>query len=683
MRIAPRLILLFAGITFISTVSVALLTSQGARTALRNSIVENYQSRAGEGASNIELLLRERVQEAEQIARRQAVLEALRAANRGYEGRDEQEIAARIRALDHEWIATGATSAAAVQIQGSGLSHYLQEWMASAPRRYGEIFVTDRRGAVVAATGKLSDYYQADEQWWSGGFAGGRGELFVDDHGLDASTGTLVVGIVVPVRDGDRVIGVLKVNYNLDVLFALPLADRLPEGGRTFLARANGEIIAWAGGDRPPALRAEEITSMRSGSVDWMEVQGRAGARLRAHAPVNFTSHTRVLDSGSRPGISGERWYASSWHVFLDVGQDTAFAPLASLKHLAIVTTAIVLLMATLLAVATARSLSRPLHVLRDGAERIAGGDLAHRLTVQPGDEVGELAAAFNKMAAVLEMQMAALRESERSLQQLNDELEQRVTERTEQLAQSNAELERFAYVASHDLQEPLRTVASYLQLIERRYAGRLDDAGREFVAYAVEGASRMRELINDLLEFSRVQTRARPFTLVSLENLLAEIQADLRIAIEENAAVITHDPLPGVMGDAGQLRRLFQNLIGNAIKYRGKEAPRIHLSARRLESLPKNRPEGVPESGWLISVRDNGIGIEPQYHEKVFQLFQRLHGREDYPGTGLGLALCRRIAERHGGTIWVESGPATGSTFHVALPMGYQREGQRLTAGN
>lgn len=676
MRIAPRLILLFVGITFISTVFVALLTSQSARTALRKSIVENYQSRAGEGASNIELLLRERVQEAEQIARRQAVLEAVRAANRSDEGRDEQEIAAHIRALDQEWIATGATSAAAAQIQGNALSRYFQEWMASAPRRYGEIFVTDRRGAVAAATGKLSDYYQADEQWWVEGFAQGRGALFVDDHGLDASTGTLVVGVVVPVRDGDRVIGVLKVNYNLDVLFALPLADRLPEGGRTFLARGNGEIIAWAGGDRPPALQAGEITSMRTGSVDWMEVQGRAGPRLRAHAPVYFTSYTRAVDSGARPDISGERWYESSWHVFLDVRQDTAFAPLASLKHLAMVTTGIVLLMAALVAVATARSLSRPLHVLRDGAERVAGGDLAHRLMVQPGDEVGELSAAFNKMAAVLEMQMAALRESEKSLQQLNEALEQRVIERTERLAQSNAELERFAYVASHDMQEPLRTVASYLQLIERRYAGKLDDAGREFIGFAVDGASRMRELIDDLLEFSRVQTRARPFTLVSLENLLAEIQTDLRIAIEENAAIVTHDPLPGVMGDAGQLRRLFQNLIGNAIKYRGKEAPCIHLSARRLESSPVARPEGVPESGWLISARDNGIGIEPQYHEKVFQLFQRLHSREDYPGTGLGLALCRRIAERHGGTIWVESGPRAGSTFHVALPMGYQREG-------
>jgi PAS domain S-box-containing protein len=238
------------------------------------------------------------------------------------------------------------------------------------------------------------------------------------------------------------------------------------------------------------------------------------------------------------------------------------------------------------------------------------------------------------------------------------------------QLAASNRELSHFAYIASHDLQEPLRTVASYLQLIERRYKDKLDDAGREFIDFAVDGANRMQGLIRDLLEFSRVQTQGMPFAEVDLDAVLAEVVADLKTGIEETGAAVTHDPLPVILGDAGQLRRLLLNLIGNAIKYRGEAAPRIHVSARRIEDSEIGRPGTAPDKGWLISVSDNGIGIEAQYFEKVFQLFQRLHTREKYPGTGLGLALCKRIVERHGGAIWVESTPGGGSIFHIALPI-------------
>ncbi len=225
------------------------------------------------------------------------------------------------------------------------------------------------------------------------------------------------------------------------------------------------------------------------------------------------------------------------------------------------------------------------------------------------------------------------------------------------ELTHSNEELRQFAYVASHDLQEPLRMVASYTELLARRYSSQLDDEARKFILYAVEGATRMQQLIDDLLLFSRVGTRKLPQESVSTEELLATALHNLQAAIDESGAEITRDELPTVRADSSQMLQLFQNLVGNAIKFRRPgEPPRIHVSACTLGQE------------WQFSITDNGIGIDPQFSERIFTIFQRLHAREQYPGTGIGLAICKRIVERHGGRIWVESVPGQGSTFHFTL---------------
>jgi light-regulated signal transduction histidine kinase (bacteriophytochrome) len=199
--------------------------------------------------------------------------------------------------------------------------------------------------------------------------------------------------------------------------------------------------------------------------------------------------------------------------------------------------------------------------------------------------------------------------------------------------------------------------MASYLQLLERRYKGKLDADADEFIAYALEGAARMRALTNDLLEYSRVGTRGRPFEPTDCVGVIQGVLANLLAAVEESGAVVTYDGLPTVMADATQLTQLFQNLIGNAIKFRGKEPPPVRISAER---------QGKE---WLFSVSDNGIGIAPEYTDRIFNIFQRLHSRSEYPGTGIGLAICKKIVERHGGRIWVESEPGKGSTFHFTIP--------------
>ena len=226
-----------------------------------------------------------------------------------------------------------------------------------------------------------------------------------------------------------------------------------------------------------------------------------------------------------------------------------------------------------------------------------------------------------------------------------------------EELKRSNSELEQFAYVASHDLQEPLRMVSSYTQLVMKRYGERLDGDAREFMNYVVDGAARMKQLIEDLLAYSRVGTKGKEFKATPVESAFRRAVTNLRAAIEESGAEVTHDPLPTVSADEVQLAQLFQNLMGNALKFKGPEKTKI-----RVEAI-ENPTE------WEFHVRDNGIGIEKQYFERIFMLFQRLHTKGDYPGTGIGLAICKKVVERHGGRIWVESEPGKGSSFNFTLP--------------
>jgi signal transduction histidine kinase len=278
---------------------------------------------------------------------------------------------------------------------------------------------------------------------------------------------------------------------------------------------------------------------------------------------------------------------------------------------------------------------------------------------------IGEVLAFLFLFAAgfVVQQELRQRKLAEEEVRRLNADL----AGRAKDLERSNVELQQFAYVASHDLQEPLRTIASFTQLLAKRYHDKLDDTAREFINYAVDGSKRMQALIDDLLVLSRVGTQGKPFETVACDAVLDQVLKNLQAAIQDSGALITRGPLPTIFAEESQLTQLFQNLLANAIKFHAADAPHIHVSAERQDAA------------WKIMVRDNGIGISPDQKDRIFVIFQRLHTKKQYPGTGIGLAICKKIAERHGGRIWVEPSPTGGSTFSFTIANGEMADAKEM----
>jgi light-regulated signal transduction histidine kinase (bacteriophytochrome) len=288
----------------------------------------------------------------------------------------------------------------------------------------------------------------------------------------------------------------------------------------------------------------------------------------------------------------------------------------------------------------------KPIAQLTDQVRKVAAGDFDHRLSVARPAELAELSSHVDSMRVRI---VSAWRRAE---------------EQSDELRRSNGELEQFAYVASHDLQEPLRKVASFTQMLEQRYGDRLDDRAKEYIRYAVDGAKRMQLLINDLLDFSRVGRVTGERVVTDTDAALSTALDNLSAAIEDTGTVVTRDALPKVVGNRGQLTQLFQNLIENAVKFRSDLPPRVHIGVKRAGRM------------WEFSCSDNGIGVDAKYADRIFLIFQRLHARDVYPGTGIGLALCRKIVEYHGGQLWLDNedsgadkADGKGATFRWTLP--------------
>jgi signal transduction histidine kinase len=664
MSLKSRLIMSFLLIALIPAVIMGWFTVQMSLRALEDSIGANFQGIAHAKADAIDQILDAHVEEARVLATHPEVLAALTEANLRFEEGTLEANREEIRRLDEQWLASKKLSPTADAVYDHPLSSYLRSYQARDTERYGEIFVTDRLGAAVAMTTRLSDYDQADEAWWSEPVSQGVDGLFIDDRGLDASVGALILGVVVPVVDQGEIIGVLKINYEVQAILGIVEPFEQDMSDRVLLARGNGELVADSlgvelGNEAPltPELWA------RLDERGWAESDRAGVATIAAHAHVTTPINTRIPTEGAIKGVSGERWSPLGWQLLVEAERSALLAPVQRLRSVASLLGAVVLLVVTFVAVRTASSLSRPIGRLRQGAEIIGSGDLDHRVGLERKDELGVLSNAFDEMAARLQATLASRDELDREVEERK--LAQLRLQRTlAELARSNEELEQFAYVASHDLQEPLRKVRTFGDRLVKRAGDGLDERSLDYLARMQGAAERMQKLIDALLSYSRVSSKARPFAPVELNEVLAGVLSDLETRLEREGASVTVGALPRVHADAMQLQQLMQNLVGNALKFTHPDRPAV------VEISAERRPEAFDGAGgWCIRVRDNGIGFEREAAARIFEPFQRLHARSRYEGTGIGLAICAKIVQRHGGLLTATAQPDQGACFEILLP--------------
>lgn len=512
---------------------------------------------------------------------------------------------------------------------------------------YANLGIIDREGYVVAsAISATNRVYLGDRSYFQR--ATNTLKFSVGDYQIGRITGKPTLNMAYPVKDvRGQLKNVLYAALDLNWIGTLIGRNDLPAGSTLTIVDRNGVILVRY---PDPGRRFTGIMATNVPAAKQMLMLNRDG-----------TLRTRGLDGVSRlyayAPLTKSEGLADAW-VFVGIPTATVVrnANILLLENLAF------LGMVTLVAMAVAWFGSdwfvlKQVRMLLDTTRRLSEGDLKARAGLGPGGELNQLGQAFDAMAAALEQRVLEREKAQRELSELNAALEERVGERTSELERSNHDLEQFAYVVSHDLQEPLRSVSSFLQILQSRVGQKLEPENREFLQYSVDGARRMQQLITDLLNYARVGQRARAAERVEMEDLLAHVLHNLDASIKESGATVEHDPLPAVKGDPGQISQVFQNLVGNALKFRSERPLRVSIRTRRVGK------------DWQFEIRDNGIGIEPRDFERIFVIFQRLHTRDEYPGTGIGLAICKKIIEAHGGRIWVESQLGEGTSFFFTLP--------------
>lgn len=499
-------------------------------------------------------------------------------------------------------------------------------FFASHQQEFEAVSFADKEGIVEYSTMNQIGVYFSERTYFEEAV---NGREYISDVLMGKVTNQPTILFSAPVYNGNKQFeGVIYGTVSLKTIEHMMGQFRNGDSGESYLIDRNGYLITesrFAGnwGMLEFKLESDILTRAKQGDQSTSTYENYRGKRV-------FGTY-QLVNNGK-------------WIAVTEIERDEVYQTFN--KQLIVMTVIIgmVLTFSLIMMLRLSHHVEQPVqHVLR-GVQRLKYGDYNYQIDIthmrSAPIELLQLCEAFNQMSQNIQGH-----ERELKLQK-------------EELALSNAELEQFAYVASHDLQEPLRMVASYVQLLAKRYKGQLDQDADDFIHYAVDGSQRMQNLINDLLAFSRVTTKGKELKSIDLEVVLQHVLANLQTAIQESEALVTHDPLPTLLADPTQMAQLLQNLIGNALKFRDVDRkPIIHVG---LEERDEE---------WLFSVRDNGIGFDPKYRDRIFLIFQRLHNKSKYPGTGIGLSICKKIIEQHGGKIWVKSKVGQSTTFYFTLP--------------